>query len=235
MAKRKKIHAYLAHKRVQLFGFIFILLLGISLLSLGIYKIFALSEIVVVGSGIELIVDEATFPKNLLFLSPEKISFQLEKRYPQFQNVTIEKHWPRRLVVHMSIRESFVTLLSQGDYYAIATDGTVIAKTQPNSVQPVLEFDTHETQEGVKLTDIRIAASLALLENVKDTISISHISEWDSASLQVKVDTMNILIANDANISQKADTLQTLITGFRMKGILPTVIDLRYEKPIITK
>ncbi len=60
------------------------------------------------------------------------------------------------------------------------------------------------------------------------------ISEKDSASILATMGHTNIFLPQKGDLKVKAGTLQTIVMGFRIKGTLPTVIDLRFEKPIVT-
>ena len=75
-------------------------------------------------------------------------------------------------------------------------------------------------------------AALAFLTGTRGVLPVGLVEE-QSGSLHAVSATLDIFFTQDA-IEQTLATLQTLIAGFRIKGTLPKVIDLRFDKPVIT-
>jgi hypothetical protein len=86
---------------------------------------------------------------------------------------------------------------------------------------------------GEKITDPRVSAGISFITGMRDILSVSSISVEDERSLRAKCDKLDILFPQDGPIAPILATLQTLLSGFRIKGTLPTFIDLRFNKPII--
>ena len=52
-------------------------------------------------------------------------------------------------------------------------------------------------------------------------------------SIRVEIQQLDIFFPQDGDIVEHIRTLQTLFTGFRIKGVLPAHIDLRFGKPVV--
>jgi hypothetical protein len=75
--------------------------------------------------------------------------------------------------------------------------------------------------------------ALAFLNGTRDFLPIQTITIEDDSSLRAKSNTMDILFPQDGSMPAILATLQTLLSGFRIKGTLPTLIDLRFNKPMV--
>ncbi|KKU88687.1 MAG: hypothetical protein UY16_C0003G0029 [Candidatus Gottesmanbacteria bacterium GW2011_GWA2_47_9] len=99
-------------------------------------------------------------------------------------------------------------------------------------VEPVLRTPVGRltTQTGI----VVLVQSLRFAEAVGGQEVISSITARDGPSLVATIGETDILFTQDVEVETVATTLQTLLTGFRIKGSLPKTIDLRFDKPIVT-
>lgn len=199
----------------------------------GINSWFTVRNIKVVGSGIGVFIDEKQFPKHLLFLQTDKIESELRQAYPHLARVEVRKQFPDTLVIHLSAREKIARIFSTTGVFGVDNQGYVI-DGGGNEVLPRLLFPIEHLLIGQKTTDPGVSASVAFLNELSSAISIQSIERSDNQSLVAKTDTTDILFPQNGNPVSLAATLQTLINGFRMKGTLPTRIDLRFDKPVVT-
>jgi hypothetical protein len=197
--------------------------------------IFVLKEIRVAGDPVLVSIDKERVGDNMLFLQTQKLEHDLLASYPLIQSVSFSKSFPSTLVVHVTLRKPYAQLVSQGHMYALDREGIVLADGTSLSGSPKLVFDAGILSIGSRVGDARVLGSLQLLTQLSDTVGIETIYEKDSATLQAVMGHTNIFFPQKGDFKVKADTLQTIVTGFRIKGTLPTVIDLRFDKPIITK
>jgi hypothetical protein len=86
---------------------------------------------------------------------------------------------------------------------------------------------------GETINDPRVAAAIAFVKGTRDFLPVQTITIEDESSLRAKSNTMDILFPQDGSSATILATLQTLLAGFRIKGTLPTFIDLRFNKPIV--
>jgi hypothetical protein len=135
------------------------------------------------------------------------------------------------------LRETTALLSTGGATYALDGTGVVLGDASPMVQQgyTVLMFDLGTPSVGFPLHDQRVQQSLSLIRSLQGIVHIDEITEGDAASLRARVGNTDIFIPQQTAIEGKASTLQTIIEGFRIKGTLPAVIDLRFDKPIITK
>jgi len=212
-----------------------VLLLVIAVLgTFGLDRLFTLRQIQVVGDPIEIQVDKARLGKNLFFLQTKQLEQELLATYPLLGTVTFSKTFPSTLVLHVKLRQPYVYVISQSHQYVVDRDGIVLSESDKGPLLPRLNFDIGIRSIGSKITDSRVVSALQFLTALPEGIVIEFVSEKDIASIQASMGHTNIFLPQKGDLKVKAGTLQTIVMGFRIKGTLPTVIDLRFEKPIVT-
>lgn len=205
--------------------------LGISWI---VIRTFTIRDVMVDGPGMSIQIDKEKFGRNLLFLPVSTLRQQLLSTYPLLGDVRFERKFPNTLIVHLERRSAYALLQSSGNSYAVDAYGLVLGSIEYTDRYPLLRFEIGILPIGSRIHDDRVEAALSFLRRMAGHAVIKSVEIRDAQSIQAKMDNTNIFLPQTGDVSAKADTLQIIMEGFRMKGTLPTVIDLRYEKPIIT-
>lgn len=202
--------------------------------AVGVTRFFTIQTIEVQGPGIGLIVDQKKFPRNLLFFPTELVRSQLLSENPLLGDVEIRKKLPHTLVIAVKPRTPVARLQTNGRSVDVDKEGIVVSDSMPGTMLPLIFFDIESVRVGQKIHNPQVSLALSAITAFETLIPIDSITELDSQSLQVKSGTLYMYITQQAHMSDIAATLQTLLEGFRIKGTLPTVIDLRFIKPVIS-
>lgn len=193
-----------------------------------------IQNIVVVGQNIQVRIDETKLPKTLLLFPSEDIRREILKDNPILEDIRFQKKYPHTLIVVPTLRGAAVRLVLPSREVLVDESGIVLADADPSSpVLPRLILDIPVVRIGETIRDLRVSSSLSFVGAVRDTVDIRMITQEDSASLRAKGDKLDILFPQEVDISARVATLQTLLAGFRIKGTLPTFIDLRFDKPVV--
>lgn len=223
--------------QIRKFGRFVVFLAVISTLATGIFfiqsKVFEIQTIEVAASGVSVILDEKKMTNNLLFFSPEKIRRMLLDENILLADVRFTKKYPHTLIVEPVLRTPVGRLTTQTGIVVLDKTGVVLPPSSEQTL-PLLIFDVGTVHEGQTITDPRILQSLRFAEAVGGQEVISSITARDGPSLVATIGETDILFTQDVEVETVATTLQTLLTGFRIKGSLPKTIDLRFDKPIVT-
>jgi len=206
----------------------------VFVVSYGIVHVFTIRSIQVEGSGVDIEIDRAQLGSNILAVPVKKLRLELLDAYPLLESVWFEKKLPGTLIIHLERRQPYVALKSGGIYYAVAKEGVVIDSLNGSGTYPLLVFDIGPLVIGSTITDGRIRSALTFLQSLSQPGTIARMNEYNTDALQAVIDDTVIYIPLGDDLSAKARTLQIIIDGFRIKGTLPSVIDLRFEKPVIT-
>ncbi len=215
--------------------FIVALVLAVSLgVALSVSRYFDVKNIEVVGAHLAVGIDQRKLDKNLLFFPTQKVRAQILADNPMLKDVQIQKKFPHTLVI-VAYQRTPIARLSAGDYeVVIDADGFVVGLAgMSDKSLPLIAIPTNSTAVGVQTTDPIIKFALVFIAGVGD-IKVISIRQLDSASLSAKIGETDIYFTQGNDIQNKVTTLQRIIAGFRIKGTLPKVIDLRFDKPIVT-
>lgn len=181
----------------------------------------------------QIVIDEKKMSKNLLFFPSGRARKELLADNILLSDVQFQKKYPHTLVIVPLLRPAFVRLRSGDRVVLVDRTGVVLMDGDQGLALPIIQFSLPFVRVGETITDKRVQMSLAVLDGLQKAFTIISITEFDGPSLFVKTDKTDIFIPQESDVVGILATLQTLITGFRIKGTLPAVVDLRFDKPVI--
>lgn len=220
------------------FARIFVLLIVILFVSgffvWGVNAIFTIRNVEVASEGIGVVVDQAKLPRNLLFFPVDNVTQQILQDYPLVGSVIIKKKYPSTLVITAVPRKPFAIAGDGREMYALDADGVALTKYPDNTGLPVINIAMPALPPGAIPSDPAVMAAIRFLRETASIVTVSDIVMVDSSSLRAQGESMSIVFPQHADMPALARTLQTMISGFRIKGKLPSTIDLRFDKPVVT-
>jgi hypothetical protein len=143
------------------------------------------------------------------------------------------KKYPHTLAIVPVLRPATARLRSNDRLVLVDADGVVLVDGDQGMMLPTLLFTIPALHVGKKISDTRIQLALAVLKGLYGSLVVESITEQDGAYMTVKSGKTDIFIPQTENAASILATLQTLMTGFRIKGTLPAVVDLRFDKPVV--
>lgn len=193
---------------------------------------FTIRTIEVVGEGFNIDIAREHSPKNILFFPSERIKKELMVQYPLLGEVIIKKKYPTTLIIHLVPRKPAALLVSRGHEFALDAMGYVVGIDVGGNL-PKLFFDVGSFPIGARVSDTRISQILTFVI-AASPVPLESVEQYGHTALRVRLGATDIFLPQNGDLGAKAATLQTILAGFRIKGTLPKVVDLRFEKPIIT-
>jgi hypothetical protein len=195
-------------------------------------QIFKIRTIELVGEGIKLNVDDKKMSKNIILLSTEELKKNILAQHPEIQYLNITKKLPNILIIGISTRNPAAHLILSNKSNLIDSEGKIINYTLPlNQILPNINIVGYDSINQVDSKIIK--KGLDLLTNLSNFEKVINLTIDKSGYYRINIIKVDILIPQDAEILATESTLQTLLTRFRMKGTLPSQIDLRFDKPVI--
>ncbi len=221
---------------IRKYGYLTLIIILAIAGSFGVYRfgnnLFDIRNIEVVGSEVKVEIDERRIAKNLFFFPGDKLRDQILNDNPLIQNVTFKKQFPHTLVIVVDLRKPIALVRTPSGIMGIDKTGVLLAGSENEKTLPKLQFELPEAVAGQKVPDRKILESLDFISFTQNFITLESV-EASGAAILAKSSKINIIIAQNANMRETATTLQTLLVGFRIKGTLPAIIDLRFDKPIV--
>lgn len=197
-------------------------------------KFFRIESIDVVGQNIQVSIDQKKINANLLFFSTEKLKAQLLRENPLIATINITKKFPHTLVIAALARQAIVYYNVPARTIGIDRDGIVVGDVVPNSKLTHLLVPLPSLPAGSRITEQATVTTLVFLSHLPPELNIDLVEETDAQTLHAKIKNTDIFITQNSDGRALASSLQTLWEGFRIKGILPSKIDLRFEKPVVS-
>lgn len=201
----------------------------------GITKLFDIREIRVVGGNIQVSVNEKKLPRSLLFFPSDKLRTEILEDNPILGDIEFKKSYPHTLIIIPTLRPAAALLVTPMRQVLVDAQGTVLADAdRGRSGLPEIFASISGLRIGQRVRDMSVSTSLAFLAEISPILHIETVTISDDAVIRAHTGKLDILFTQDTQAHSIITTLQTLLTGFRIKGTLPTVIDLRFDKPVIT-
>lgn len=219
---------------IRIVALITVVLLVSAVVSWGVNDLFTIRNVEVSGEGIQIAVDPAKLPRNILFFPVDRVTEQILKEYPLVGSVIIKKTYPSTLVIVAVPRKPFAIVGIGRETYELDADGVVLLQYPSETNLPIIGIATRALQPGMKVSDPAVTAAIQFLRETASFLVVSDIIVFETLSLQAHAYSMSIVFPQNARFPILARTLQTVIAGFRIKGKLPTTIDLRFDKPVVT-
>ncbi len=196
--------------------------------------LFIIRSIEVVGSGVTVALDRKRFPDNLLFFPIAKMREELLSDNQLLEDVEFTKRYPGTLIIRPILRKPIAVLELPDRTLLLARTGAVVGVAGVGGDLPVIAIESNSYTVGSIITDQRITAALSFIGTVGSFLEIDRITSVDALSIRAKSKETDIIITQNSDMAIVAATLQTMMTGFRIKGTLPHTIDLRFRKPVVT-
>mgnify|MGYP001562424577 CR=1 FL=1 len=231
--------AYMMHKIAEnkalktllFFVLFFCISIGVTLSLLNGFRI---QNIYIEGEHVSFDIDQSKITRNLLFFPSEKVRQMLLKESPLVKDIQIRKIYPSSIKFIVIQRIPKARLVTRDQIYIIDDEGYVIGVPDKFTKTLVpLYFDVPMQQIGEKMKSEGVTRALQILISFPTEYTIVKIEESEMQSIRVEIQQLDIFFPQDGDIVEHIRTLQTLFTGFRIKGVLPAHIDLRFGKPIV--
>lgn len=217
------------------FGVLFLLLFflaGSVFLISFIFSFFEIKTIIVEPTNIAVSIDKHQMPTNLLLFPIDTVKSELLSEYPEISTITIIKEYPNTLHFIFMKREAIAQFVYSNKTFYVDEKHVIFSSREKYQV-PIVTLQLNDMKEGTLISGLGVDCSLAFIKELRHDEAIERISLSTNDTLEVVLKDTRVLLLVTADGKERADTLQTILKGFRMKGSLPGTLDLRFSKPMI--
>jgi len=195
-------------------------------------RFFRVTTLKVIGHDIVIDIDHARFDETFLFFNSDKIKQEILKN-PLIKSVSVVRALPSSVEINVQKRDPIARLANGSQEIFIDKEGYALSDAVGGYELPIIIFQTSYISFGEKIGDPKVSFVLRILSTNDDTITFDTFTDNKTGGIRARVGETNIIFPQNDEIEAKLYTLQTLLSGFRIKGELPREIDLRYQKPVI--
>lgn len=175
--------------------------------------------------------------KNLIFLSPQKLSQEIQNELIVVKEVKLEKKLPRRLIIYLGKRKPIAVVEAKGEYWEVDYQGVVLAKpSQPTDLPLVVSEELSLSADNRRIESSPVLASLDCLYRLLfKSIEVRRLEITSSQKLTLYLKTgPEVLISLERDLQPQVDSLQLIYERAKIEGRQIKKIDLRFDKPVIT-
>lgn len=175
-------------------------------------------------------------------IDEQKLSHELSRQDATIQRVVIGRKFPQTLVLNI-IEDIPVAQINNGNnYIQIDTAGKII-RVVPNSNRNYVtmvyyqHLRSFETKPGTTLTQIEIIKALEILryrDQLPAQLLRISIPQPQHIVLTFIDIPLTVLFTTKKDIAKNIFILHNIIRGLDRRGIRPSVINLEFDKPVIT-
>ncbi|MEK7065554.1 MAG: hypothetical protein AAB961_01050 [Patescibacteria group bacterium] len=195
--------------------------------------LFALENIEVAGDGLGVAVNEEKISGNLLFFPSEKVKEDILRDNPILGSLELKKKFPHTLIIVAKRREPIAIITLESIIGLIDREGYIVGIDDGTHSLPLITLEPLRVSIGQQVSDESVRAALALIAALPPHYVMRKITRFDRLSIVGKVQETNIIVPQTIDQNHFSSTLQTILERLRIKGTMPTRIDLRFDKPII--
>jgi cell division septal protein FtsQ len=228
----------------------FLVFLGLSLVLGGLYYFVYVSDVLTVSSvdlrGTDSFVNktdlwnfvEANYVgENLLLINSEDISTAIGERFLGARDVTVAKKYPDVLIIDVEERIP-LALLSSSDYdddFMVDIDGYVLGVVASDYTDlPRISYEG-KVRVGEFVTNDLVPTYYGLIEALEATsLKASSMKFHPSFVAFYTSDDIRVLLDYEKDKETALRTLKLLVQNLGLEGKRPSVIDLRYDKVVVS-
>ncbi len=225
---KRRIIRLLSYPVVRIGIFVCFFLIGVF----GVLSLFQIREIHTEPSHVTVEIDPSQIPMNLLFFPEQKMKTFIVQKYPRVKNVRFIKRYPHRLIIQFTLREPIAFLEYAGRTFAVDEERMLFESSASVSL-PTLRLPVDEMKAGKTVSGKGVDMSISIIQSFRSIEDIRAIVLNSDGFLEISMRDTTVFVRSDGDGKKTSDTLHTLLKGFRMKGQVPQVIDLRFVNPVI--
>lgn len=187
-------------------------------------------------SDLWLKVNSLTLGKNIIFLSPQKITQEIDNQLPTIGSVKVEKKLPNKLIVRLDKRKPIAAIETGSEYWLTDYQGIILEKLdQPADLPLIIGGGSNISSDNQRVESSSILASLDYLYKLLfNSIEAYRVEIINSSELAVYLRTgPKVLVSVENSHQQQVDSLQLVLTRTKIEGRKIKEIDLRFDKPVI--
>jgi len=177
--------------------------------------------------------------RNIFRLNSNQEAAAIKTDYPEIEEVVIKKKLPNRLLIDLVEREEFAALTTNGEIWLIVdSQGFVFRQRlkKPSNLPEIFwAGDGLQVKIGQLVENQELKAGLLILQEIKNSFVFSNqllIQPGEKITLRL-TEGATVYLTAEKEAAPQVDSLQFILRQSKIEGKLPSLIDLRFDKPVI--
>lgn len=178
--------------------------------------------------------------QNLILLNPQEIKNIIYTNNPYINFVGITKIYPDSLLLSMEATEPLAYLKLNKGFALLSKNGKILEKSEKILINiPVInyyqQYDFYQTNPGSKFDFKDLITALFLLNKSNEIdLKIDSIDINGLSMIVFNLKEQKIYLTGEKSKEEQAFELETLIKQFKIEAKYFKILDLRFDKPIVS-
>lgn len=208
----------------------------IVLLAASIGQFFTVSTIYVRGTTQIASEVDRLRGRNILLIDEKKLKQEILSGHKDLSDVSVGKIYPNTLEIKLEERKGVAQVEQGTHYFVIDQNGTAFKSATEKLNLPLLEGIFTPLTIGGSFAESETRHLFMLLKLLREEgIVIQTITLLDKTTAKLLLSPNSIIIIKTSIDPYYAvSSLQVMLRSFRIEGKFPRMIDLRYDKPVLS-
>ena len=175
--------------------------------------------------------------KSSLRFNTHELEDKISKSDPYISKAEVKIQLPNKIKVTLSVRQSFISLRTINSNFEMVVDdqGYVFRiNNQPENTTPSVFVKEITEELGTRIKDENLLLTLKLVKLLNEQfITFSSLSLDKETATVVLSDDVQAIFSVQENITRQVTSLQRILSQATIDSEFK-IIDIRYEKPIIS-
>jgi len=177
--------------------------------------------------------------KNILLVSEGSLEKELLTANPSLVAITVKKKYPSTIEVSTQAESPLVNFAADYGYFFLSRGGKVLGKsTIKNDTLPVMQYyqklNYRSIQSGDSLDYKDIQIAIHFLGKAADLgLSVNTIDITGLNMIALHLKGQRVIFTTEKDTAPQDYQFETIIKQFRIEGKNFSVLDLRFDKPVL--
>ena len=164
--------------------------------------------------------------QNFFLMNPGSKVREVKASYPHWEKVKVKKIPFNKILVEITTRQPVACLLVGESFFLLSKEAAIIKEVDVNPGLPEIEAEKFDMEVVRKALEV-----IFLIE--EHSFAFERIKIKSEKELILYLPEIEVLLSTE-KAAEKIASLQIIVSRAKMNEQLPTKIDLRFKKPVVT-
>ena len=164
--------------------------------------------------------------QNFFLMNPRSKVREVKASYPNWEKVKVKKIPFNKILVEITTRQPVACLLVGESFFLLSKEAAIIKEVDVNPGLPEIEAEKFDIEVIRKTLEV-----IFLMEEY--SFSFERIKIKSEKELVLYLPEIEVLLSTE-KAAEKIASLQIIVSRAKINEQLPTKIDLRFKKPVVT-
>lgn len=164
--------------------------------------------------------------QNFFLMNPRSKVREVKASYPNWEKVKVKKIPFNKILVEITTRQPVACLLVGESFFLLSKEAVIIKEVDANPGLPEIEAEKFDIEVIRKTLEV-----ISLIEEY--SFAFERIKIKSEKELVLYLPEIEVLLSTE-KAAEKIASLQIIVSRAKINEQLPTKIDLRFKKPVVT-